>query len=204
MSTPPSQSQLMENLAGVVDIMRGRTSGRNRIDLTANGIVWSFAGLAIAGLIDLSALSILYESGARNAEQVSKAFFMIGHLIVALFGYGASLMALFLLCRTPSEQQNFPVAIAVHNWAAPVVSLAFLPLLMLASWLGGGSPSGENGLLNLISVFWIGVLIFVGIRIMRISLDIYTSKAAIYFIVTTVVSILTTETLESLIGLVNR
>ena len=202
MSAAQNQSILMENLAGVMDIMRGRVTGRNRMDLSASGIGWSFAGLAVAGLIDISALSILYNASVMGADSsVGKGFFVFGHLIIALIGYAASLMALLLLCRSPDEQQNFPVAIAVHNWAAPIVSLVFLPLLIIADGLGGGDPSGQNGLLNLISVFWLGVLIFIGIRLMRISLDITATKAVVYFCITTAVSILSTESLESLVGL---
>lgn len=201
MSPPqPLPLGLMENLAGVIDIMLGRTSGRTRIDRSTSGIGWSFGGLAIAGLVDMSALSILYNS--QSSLQVSKSFFVFAHVGIALISYAASMLTLFLLCRTPQEQQNFPVAIAVHNWAAPIVSVAFLPLLIIAFALGGATNSaGESDLLTLVSVFWIGVLIFIGIRLIRISLELQISKAVIFFMITSAVSLVTNEGLKSLFGL---
>ncbi|MEP1206892.1 MAG: hypothetical protein ABJM29_11540 [Rhizobiaceae bacterium] len=204
-SPPPSSPPpgLMENLAGVIDIMLGRASGKSRMDLSAGGIGWSFAGLALAGLIDISALSMLYNGQVgTSSPPVSKGFFIFGHLTVALIAYLASFIALFLLCRMPQEQKNFPAAIAIHNWVAPIVSLAFLPLLFIGFAMGGRSgPAEENTLLNLISVFWIVVLIFIGIRLIRLSLELQTGKAIVFFVVTTAVSLVTKEGLESLIGL---
>jgi len=208
-STPPSPKfspqpqRLMENLAGVIDIMLGRTSGLSRIDLSASGIGWSFGGLAIAGLADMSALSMLYNGqAAQESMEVSKAFYVIGHLVVSLIGYAASFVALYLLCRTPGEQQNFPTAVAVHNWASPIVSIAFVPLLAIAFSLGGtGGSMQDNTLLNMVSVFWIGVLIFIGLRLIRISLNIQMGKTVLFFVVSTAVSLITVEGLESLLGL---
>jgi hypothetical protein len=187
----------MDNLGGAFDVLLGRASGLSRMDLTANGVVWSFAGLALAGLIDLSALSMLYENlpAAKQAE-VSKLYYAFGRLITALIAYAASLFALYLLCRQPQEQQNFPMAIAVHNWAAPIVSLAFYPFLLVAV-----SQGGSSDLASLISVFWIGVLIFIGIRLIRISLDIPIGKAVIFLVVTGLVSLIIAEGLDSLLGL---
>ena len=182
----------MDNLAGALDVMLGRASGLSRMDLTANGVVWSFSGLAIAGLIDLSALSHLYEHLTEAKQQeVSKAYYMIGRLLAALIAYAVSLLALFLLCRQPQEQKNFPVTIAVHNWAAPIVSLAFYPFLLIAVAQGGTSD-----LANLISVFWIGVLIFIGIRLIRISLDIALGRAVVFLMITGLISLVLAEWLE--------
>ena len=203
LSPPPSRLGLMENLAGVIDIMLGRPSGRARLDLSARGIGWSFGGLALAGLVDMSALSILYNVQAPQiSSQIGKSFFIFGHIFIALIGYAASILALYLLCRTPAEQRNFPAAIAAHNWAAPIVSLAFLPLIIIATSLGGPvSPDGGNDLLTLVSVFWIGVLIFVGVRLIGLSLEVSLKKAVMRFVITPAVSLVTTEGLENLIGL---
>lgn len=196
---------LLDNLAGAFDIMMGRSAGRQKMDFSASGIWWSFCGLILAGLLDISALSMLYNSQVAQASaETSKMTFILGRLFVAFIGYAASLIALFLLCRTPIEQKNFPVAVTVHNWAAPIVSLAFLPLLVLGLSLDTGTVAdGEATILDLISVFWIGVLIFVGLRLLRISLEIPMGKAAFYFVVTAAVSIVTTQGLESMLGLIN-
>ncbi|MEP2629409.1 MAG: hypothetical protein ABJH33_10185 [Rhizobiaceae bacterium] len=191
---------MMDNLGGVLDVMLGRASGLSRMDLSANGVIWSFAGLAIAGLIDLSALSMLYENllEAKRAE-VGKITYMIGRLFIALVAYGASMFALYLLCRQPHEQANFPTAIAVHNWASPIISLAFLPFLYVAVVRGGTSD-----LANLISVFWIGLLIFIGIRLIRISLDLPIGKGAAFFVVTALITLIISKGLESLFGLTHQ
>lgn len=190
----------MDNLGGAFDILLGRKSGLSRMDLTANGVVWSFSGLALAGLIDLSALSILYENLSEAKQQeISKLYYMVGRLIVALIAYGASMFALFLLCRQPMEQANFPISVAVHNWVSPIVSLGFLPFLLLAIAWGGPSD-----LASLISVFWLGLLIFIGIRLVRISLDIPTGKAVMFFVVTGLTTLIVAEGLDSLLGLSHR
>lgn len=215
MSASPGKSVLAENLAGVLDIMLGRKSGMSRIDLTSQGFVWSFFGLVIAGLIDVSVLLMLYDERVLQAMRVAQSgiaassvletgrfYFIVGHLLVALISYGASMAALFLLCRLPLEQSRFPSAVIVHNWAAPIVSATFVPIVM-AGLFFGGDPHPENGspLMNFLSVFWIGVLIFVGMRLMRIALDLSLGKAALFFAATSAVSIVAGETLKSVLQL---
>ena len=199
---PPPQSRLFDTFSGVIDIMLGRTSGLSRIDLTTTGFWTSFAALALAGLFDASALSLLYDrSDPQNAAANGKLFYIVGHLAITLIAYGASLITLYLLCRAPGEQVRVAIAVTVHNWAAPVVSIAFFPLLIAANIFGEAPVKEPNSLLNMISIFWIGILIFAGLRLMRISLNIPVGRAALYFAVTTGVSIVCTEGLEQLIGL---
>ena len=207
MSTPPGpsgSSGLIENLAGVMDVMLGRASGLNRIDLSSEGFWWSFAGVAIAGLVDTAALSLLYDNlPNQNSVTESKIFYVLGHLVIALIAYALSLLALYLLCREPSEQNRFPTAVVVHNWAAPIVSAAFLPLFFISFIFNGSSGSGEAASLqSLVSVFWIGVLIFVGVRLIRIALDIPLPKAIAYFVLTTAVSLVCSQGLETIVGLI--
>ena len=215
MSGSATPSLLVENLAGALDIMLGRQSGLSRIDLSSHGFAWSFSGLVLAGLIDTSVLSMLYDERVAQAVQVAQSgiaassvvevgrlYFLLGHLLVALFSYGASMAALYLLCRLPAEQQRFPVAIVVHNWASAIVSLSFVPIVMIGIYFGG-DPHPENGspLVNLLSVFWIGVLIFVGLRLMRISLDLKPGKSVLFFTATSAVSIVASETIKPIFGL---
>lgn len=203
MTQPHGTPGLMDNLAGALDVMLGRESGLKRIDFSNDGFTWSFAGLVLAGLVDVSALSLLYDNlPSSNGPNVGKVFFVFGHLVIALIAYVASLLALYLLCRAPSEQSRFTMAVVVHNWAAPIVSLAFIPLFLLSAFSNSvNSPDNPNMLINLISVFWIGVLIFVGFRLIRICLDVDGWRAAGLFVATTAVSLICTEGLEILIGL---
>ena len=205
MSADPKNGSpdLMENLYGTGEVMLGRESGLSRIDCSFEGFIWSFSGLVLAGLIDVSALSMLHNIYvSANTVSLGKFAFVFGHLVTALMGYVASLVALYLLCRAPEEQSRFTTAVTVHNWAAPLVSAAFSPLFLLVAYSNQTSPDGgANPLLNLISVVWLGVLIFVGFRLIRISLNVEAGRAAALFAATTFVSLVTVEGLEILFGL---
>ena len=63
------------------------------------------------------------------------------------------------------------------------------------------SQGGESDLASLISVFWIGVLIFISIRLIRISLGIPLSRAVIFFITTALISLIIAEGLDVMFGL---
>jgi len=205
MAPQQSGGDLIQTLTGVTDVMMNRPEGLEKIDRSQDGFFWSFGGVLLAGLIDMVALSLLYSGMALSQTTAfGKGFYVFGHIAIALIGYLASLLALYLLCRTPDEQRNFPTSVIVHNWAAPIVSVAFLPLILIALFFGNGSLQGPDNFLSLVSVFWIGILIFLGLRIMRISLDITMGRAAIFFIVTTLVSLVLTEGLEGLVGLSAR
>lgn len=205
MSQPQKQgtTDLAENLRGAGDIMLGRESGLARMDLSSDGVVWSFVGLALAGLIDVSALSMLHNiQHSANPEALGKALFIAGHLVVALIGYGASMVALYLLCRDEAEKQLFATALTVHNWAAPLVSLFFSPLFLIVAYFNQSTtPENPNMLLNMVSIIWLGVLVFVAFRLIRISLNTSAGRAAALFAATTIVSLITVEGLEILFGL---
>ena len=203
MTQPPGPSVLSENLAGAFGIIRGRAGGLGRIDLSQSGIIWSFSGLVLAGLVDLSALSVRYNQlSAMGLLEVDRFHYLAGNLIVSLIAYAASLVALYLLCRAPHERNRFAFAVAVHNWAAPIVSLAFLPLYFLGMAMDGQTGSGERiSILDLISVFWLGLLIVIALRILRISLDIPMGRAIVLFVLTTAISIISSQGLQSLLGL---
>lgn len=202
---PPStsgKSVLMENLIGAIDVMLGRESGLKRMDCSNAGFLVSFAGLLLAGLIDASALSLIH--GPRFALQDApegKLYFILGSLLVSLIAYGASLLTLYLVCRPPAEQVRIPTVVILHNWASPTISLAFLPLLLITGY-GNNPVAGEpDTVANMLSVFWLGLLIFVGLRLMRIGLNVPFARAAALFALTTVVSLVCSQGLERLFGL---
>lgn len=176
------------------------------MDLSNAGFWLSFVALAAAGLIDTSALSLMYDNGVSDQAigQWGKGTYLAGRVGIALIAYLASLLALYLLCREPEEQARFTNAVIVHNWAAPLVSLSNLPLILASIYWGwNGQQPGQDGasLWPLIYVFWLGILILIGIRLLRISLNIPQQKAIIFFIVTTIVSLVCSQGLESLVGL---
>ena len=202
MSNTKASPGLMENFSGTFDIMLSRSSGLKRIDLSKDGFYWSFAALLLTGLIDAVSLSILFNGfSAQQAVLISKSYFVFGNLVIATVGYAASLLALYLLCREPIEIQNFSTSVIVHNWASPIVSLAFLPLIILSVSIGSEFSGSPNGLLTLVTLLWLGVLVFVGIRIMRISLDISLARAGQFFAATALVSLVLTEGLEKMAGI---
>lgn len=201
---PPVQPGLMDNLKGAVAVMLGQESGLRRMDLTAHGFAWSFSGLLLTALIDISGLSALHANAVASGDvtDISKPAFIAGKLFASSIAYLAAMLALYLLCRSPAEQARFPTAVIVHNWAAPIVSLAMLPLLFAAaSSPSAASVEGGNPLWTLATIGITALLILIGIRLIRIALDIQLSRALLYFALTTAISLVAADSVERLIGL---
>jgi len=189
---------------GAVDIMLGRESGLQRMDLSAQGFTWSFAGLLLVVLIDTSGLSAIYSTmiAANHTISVSKPGFIIGKLVASGLAYLAAMLALYLLCREPQEQARFPTAVITHNWSAPVVSIAVLPLLFASAFIPvSATADGAGSAWTLLTMGLTALLILVGVRLIRISLDVSLSKACLFFAVTTGVSLVCSDGLERLMGL---
>lgn len=202
MNAPTNKpNALTENLWGAVDVMLGRKDGLKRIDTSGDGIWWSFSGLLITGLVDASALSARYatHSVSQLAEPPTKLVFVSGSLLVGLTAYFLSMVLVYFMCRLPEEQARFPLTIAVHNWASPIVSVAVLPLLLLSS-SGSSADGANNGLWSLVSIVTLGVFITIGIRLLRISLDVPFAKGIMFFAVSTLASLVAVSWLETLIG----
>ena len=201
---PQNRPSLMDNLSGSLDIMLGRETGMAKIDHSAAGFWFSFWGIVLMLLIDMSGLSMIYNGSLEAAKEdaYSKPVYVALRLFIGLLGYGASFLALYLLCRTNEEQSCFPDAIIVNNWSAAILSLGFLPLIWMSSLAAPSSisnePSGAFVLLVLTS--W-AIVTMAGIRILKTSLKISTSKSAVYFAITSLVSIFVNHGFQSLVGL---
>ncbi len=203
-TTPPAQPGLTDNLWGAADIMLGRDSGLQRMDLSAHGFTWSFAGLLLVVFIDMSGLSAVHNAmSASGTFAMSKPAFVAGKLLSSGLAYLAAMLALYLLCREPSEQQRFTNAVIVHNWAAPIVSIAVLPLLFAATTQSPAQTVEPDPLWSILQIGIIVLLILVGVRLIRISLDITLAKACLFFAVTTAVSLVCADGLERLLGVQN-
>ncbi|MDD9909089.1 MAG: hypothetical protein OXR62_05280 [Ahrensia sp.] len=204
MSQPARNApQLTENLLGAVDIMLGRERGLERIDISERGFLWSFSALILVLLIDMPALSLMYDHISQTAVSISsKPVYMFGKLLAAAVAYVAAMVALYLLCRSPKEQFRFPGCVIVHNWAAPTVSIAVLPIAMLNIAAAPDHLPGSDGsgwvfvFLALMAIF-----VLIGVRIIRITLDSSLSRACLYFAVSTMVSLVVSYGLEGLMGL---
>ncbi len=203
-ATPPVQPGLMDNLWGAADIMLGRDSGLQRMDLSAHGFAWSFAGLLLVVFIDMSGLSAIHNTMiATGALTVSKPAFIAGKLLASGLAYLAAMLALYLLCREPQEQMRFTNAVIVHNWAAPIVSIAVLPLLFAATLQPPAMTDEPDPLWSLLQLGTICLLILVGVRLIRVSLDVSLLKACLFFLTTTATSLVCADGLERLLGLQN-
>lgn len=201
---PPATPGLMDNLRGATDIMLGRESGLRRMDLSAHGFTWSFAGLLLMLFIDMSGLSAIHDATAvaNDAFTISKPGFIGGKLLASGFAYLAAMLSLYLLCREPNEQARFPTAVIAHNWAAPVVSVAVLPLLFVAALNPANEAAdGAGSAWTLLTLCLTALLILVGVRLIRISLDVSLSKACLFFAITTGVSLVCSDGMERLMGL---
>ena len=198
MSARNPRLRLDENLTGALEVMLGREKGMQRIDTSVNGFWTSLFGLLLAGLIDASVLSARYslQTFSPPDDPPSKLWFILSSLFVALIAYGASLQMLYSFCRNGQQEARFVSAIIVHNWAAPIVSLAVLPLVFLSA-VPQGSAS-QFGPLLIVGV--LGLLSLIGVRLIRISLKFPLPKAILCFAMSTIISIAVTEVLEAGLG----
>lgn len=202
MTTNPSK--LVENFAGALDLILGREQGFSRMDLSQDGFWSSFAGLGLTALLDASALSVIYNTHIATGQDMtwSKPGFILASLLIALVAYGASMVAVYLCCRTPDQQQHFPRTVIAHNWASPIVSLLFMPLLLASFYARQAAhPEPAGGLWPLATILSLGVLVLVGVRLLRIGLKLSSGQAALIFLVTASVSIVISEGFEGLLGL---
>ena len=174
--------------------MLGRESGLGKIDFSSSGFWLSFYGLAFAGLIDASAYSLKFET-TPFVHQPTKAWFVLGSLIIVLIGYGASFLTLYLLCRNPEEQQNFSRTITTNNWASAIASVLTLPLVLLSTM-----TISTNEVWGIIPILLLGVMIFIGTNLLRLSLQISRVRAFAYFAATTIVSLICVEGLGEFAG----
>ncbi len=195
---------LIDNLSGSLDIMLGRENGMSKIDHSAAGFWLSFWGVVLMLLIDASGLSMIYNASAAAAkeEEYSKTAYVLLRLGIAVLGYGASFLALYLLCRTSDEQNGFPDAIIVNNWSAAILSLGFLPLIWVSTLAapvqGSNGPPGAFILLVLTS--W-AIVSIAGVRILKTTLNVSIGKAVAFFAATSLVSIFVNQGFQSLVGL---
>ncbi len=201
MSTPPAgRSNLLEALAGTVDIMFGKSGGQARIDFSSQAIAASFGALVIMALIDASFLSMSYDvrTASGIAIQHSKFSHVVLNVMTILLAYFASMAMLYLLCRSPEQSARFPLCLAVHNWAAPIFSLLGFPLILLSS---SGDPE-QTSLLPLIIVIMVLSMMLIGsFRVTRTMLGLSMGRAALYFLAATIVSLVVSEGLQSALGL---
>ena len=206
MNNNPSfeKNNLVETLLGVVDVMFGKKSGLSRVDLTQQGFWRSFFGIALTGLIDASAYSMSFATHpfADPSAPPARFWFILGSLLIALIGYGASMMVLMLMCRTPQEQNRFSAAVIVNNWASPIVSLAVLPIVYFS--VQSRPIPADSEFWAVVSVLLMGGLIVLGTNLLRISMQLSLPRALLFFAVTSVVSLICVEGLGLLVGFSSR
>ena len=184
-------------LLGALEIMLGRERGLSRLDPSETGFVTSFWGIALAGLVDAFVLFVRHGRFAADhaASAWSAPAYVLTHLGVAALAYGASLLALYLLARSPEHAARFPLAVTASNWAAPVVSLAIVPL----AFLGTVGQQGTGGVFLALMV--LAALAIAGTRLIRIPFRLDLGRAVLWFVTTALVSQVVLEGMEAFLGL---
>ena len=173
---------VFDNLAGALEIMLGRDHGLQRLDLTADGFWRSFAGLGLMAIIDVAAFMATHPQRLTSGEikTVSALQYSLLSVAIVLIAYGASLVALYVMCRSDHTRTRFPVAVIAHNWATPVIALAFMPLVVMTALFvpaDGGSTLGGMMLIGLLAI-----MVIVSIRLIRIPLGISQLHAGLMFL----------------------
>jgi len=187
-----SRRSLSDTFGGTIEIIMGRASGLARIDLSVDGFWISFYGLLLAGLVDASAYSITHASGVtvEPASSMSRLGFIGISLLIDLLSYVVSMTALFLMAQRLGLERGFLATATIHNWAAAIVSVAFLPLyLMLLTARENAYPEGPGTFWIMFYILLVSLLVVVGIRLIRIGLQTSFGKALGLFAVSATVSL---------------
>lgn len=193
---------LTGTFVGVTEIMLGRASGMRRIDLSSGGFWLSFYGLVLAGLVDTSVQSMIYSSSVvtQATGGQSRLYFVAAGVAIDLVSYGLSMLALYFLVQRLNLQKGFADCVIVHNWAAPVVSLALMPVLfvmLMARENAFPDPPGTGWALVYVSM--LSLLIVAGIRLLRISLQTDFARALGLFAASAAVSLILDSWLETVL-----
>lgn len=177
------------------DFVNGRDAGLAKLDQSVDGFFRSFAPLGVALVVDAMALGVI---GSRPDAETSGtlATYIVARLALAVFAYAVSFVVLFLLLDAAGRRQ-ISVVISAHNWIAPIASLIGLPLALVSAQTAGSEPSALQFMLFLATI---ALLVMIGIRLMRISLQTTGGHAALLFVATSLTSILVHEVLGGLFG----
>lgn len=182
----PSNKGLWDNITGTWDVMLARPQGLSKVDASSDGVLFSFAGLVVAGLVDASVLSLRHGPlAAAGALDVAKPAFMAGSLFSAFFAYALSMVFLYLLCRPPDETARYPAVLTLHNWASCIISVALLPLSVF--WVATGTQDSTLGIILMLAILtFVG---FAGFRMVRVGLDVPPLRALALFGLTMMLSL---------------
>ena len=191
--------EIKRSLAATLQLILGKDEALNELDVSYDGLLESFKGLAIVAVIDAL---LLYLTHSARVEIGTEKIESIGlSVTIALVAYFASMIGLYALCRTPDLQGRFYAAFTVNNWAAVIVSLIFVPVTLLVIALRAQSPT-PNGVdpLGYITLPALFLAIFIGVRLLKVSLNIGWGGAAMLFGITTVVSLTVESWLRAAAG----
>ena len=195
--------EIKRSLAATLQLILGKDEALNELDVSYDGLLESFKGLAIVAVIDAVLLYLTHsarvEIGTEKIENIGLSVTLA--LGIALVAYFASMFGLYALCRTPDLQGRFYAAFTVNNWAAVIVSLIFVPVTLLVITLRAQAPTPDGidplGYITLPALF---LAIFIGVRLLKVSLNIGWGGAAMLFGITTVVSLTVESWLRAAAG----
>ncbi|PCH47566.1 MAG: hypothetical protein COC23_01660 [Hyphomicrobiales bacterium] len=177
---------ILLNLSGTLELMFGRESGLQKIDLSADGFWRSFIGLGLAGGIDATTLFIVHSISPDQTyfPYPPTALAMFLYVGIYFISYLASLLALYFLCTSDELRQRFPTAVIVGNWAASIFSFALLlPLTILSQ----DSFQNDSSVISFAVVCFFGLILAISLRLYKITLAINTSRAIVFLVATGVV-----------------
>ena len=194
---------IVQNLSAVFDLIRGREEGLGKLDTSADGFWRSFIGLALAGIVDLVALLASHNLRLKIDPTIIAGVMSssIVAVFVALISYLGSMLALYLMCRSNETKRRFPLAVIANNWAAPLISLGFLPVTVITlSMRAAALPEQPGFLAVLLLISALVVVIIIGIRLIRISLAVPQGQAVALFLGSASVSWVLQTWLSGLFG----
>ena len=188
---------LGDNFGGAMDIMLGRAEGMDRINRTPAGVYWSFGALMLTSLLDMSALSVIYNVNfviSGDAVKTDKSVVVLVSFCASMAGYGFSMFFLYLLCLWFEQQERYSYVLAANNWATVLFSAFFMPVYV---W---NAIVPDSILAQMTQVSVLLFLIIGGVRLIFIPLNVNIGTAISYFFLTVWISIMFREIVKSLLG----
>ncbi|WAJ27002.1 hypothetical protein [Antarcticirhabdus aurantiaca] len=144
----PELARILDYFAGAFDLMRGRTEGLKRLDISADGFWESFAAIPVA----LPALALSWIE-FRQVEEVVEpgmprdpVLIYGAHALADLLGWILPVVILMVIARRIGFSRKVVPLIIAANWGGALIAWGFVPYWLMLLAFGAGAGASLVGL----------------------------------------------------------
>lgn len=185
------------NILAAWRVIRGRPGAMNGLDLSADGFWRSFMAMPVAApALFLSWVSYRRFFDAAGAEPMSWPLYLAAMAAHDALTWVLPLVLLALAARPIGISDRFVPYVVANNWATVIFSYLLVPGPILVLTFPAAA-----GLSALVSLLAFGLVLALGYRVARISLDRTAGIALAIYLGLLVVGFALSSVLQNLFGL---